>query len=157
MKRLRTLFRSYGLDALIAGSVSATLGIGIGVIVAGSHEWVNSLTDPTPYQNFSVLTGALTGLISVCLVTALYGLTTKYILRHTWFHQRLFLVSSSIAGTLTGLVTYIIVSLSARDYGMITHTGVFVYIDGVICAALGGGAGVFTGAMLSLIRGYESR
>ncbi|HEX9896204.1 MAG TPA: hypothetical protein VGA85_00890 [Dehalococcoidales bacterium] len=136
------------------GSASAGLGMTTGIFVYGNQKTYN-IIDPTSFQNFSVFAGALTGL-TICILTVVLYLLVRKLLHHVGFHYRFFLIFSGVAGIAIGLATYAVINLSATSYGVVgSVTGFTAVIEAISFAILGGLAGVLTGVILNLIRGYN--
>lgn len=155
MRRLRRFLQLVGTEALILGPASAGLGMTTGLFVYGNQQTAN-IIDPTSFQNFSVFAGALTGLIICILAVGLYLLARK-LLHHDKFHYRFYLIFSGAAGMAIGLATYGVINHAAESYGILEHTtGFAAVIEGASFGVFGGVVGVVVGALLNLIRGYNS-
>lgn len=155
MKRIRRFIQLVGTEVLILGSASAGLGMVTGLFVYGNQQ-TYSIIDPTPFQNYAIFAGALTGL-AICILAVVLYLLARKLLHHTGFRYRFYLMFSGIAGMVIGLVTWGIITVSAKSYGVVESvTGIAAVIEGVSFAISGGLVGVVTGMLLNLIRDYNS-
>jgi len=143
------------LDFMLFELVGVGLGMMIGIFVSDQAQSANGLTDPTLYQNFALLTGAIAGFAIVLLALLCYLSLTRLYGHRESFHFRLFISIAGIAGAAISLATFGIVTASAGSHGMVERTGTVAVVDGTISAILGGGTGAVLSAVLSEIRGYN--
>ena len=155
MKKIRRFIRLVGTEALIFGLASSGLGMTTGIFVYGNQQTAY-IIDPTPFQNFALYAGALIGL-TICIIAIVLFFIVRKLLHHVGFHYRFFLVFSGVAGMAIGLATYAVINLSATSYGIREHaTGLALVLEGASFGVFGGVVGVVVGALLNLIRDYNS-
>ena len=155
MKKAIAGIRRAWLDVLLFELVGAGMGMLIGIFVSGQSQTADGLTDPTPYQNFALFTGATTGLTIGLMALVCYLFLTRLAREKESFSSRRLLWTAGIAGAIISLATYCIVTASAESHGMIERTGAVTVFDAVMSAILGGGTGAVVSALLSAVRGYE--
>jgi len=147
--------RRVWVDFLLFELVGVGLGMMIGIFVSDQAQSASGLTDPTHYQNFALLTGAIAGFAIVLLALLCYLSLTRFYGHRETFPFRLFISVAGIAGAAISLATFCIVTASAGSHGMVERTGAVAVVDGVISTILGGGTGAVLSAVLSEIRGYN--
>lgn len=155
MKGKTTGIRRLWLDFLLFELLGAGLGMIISVFISTQAQTINGLTDPTAYQNFGLSTGAVTGIGIALLAMLCYLAAARLTHQRELFHFRLYIWVAGIAGAITTITTYCLVTGSAERYGIVERTGTVAVVDGVISTLLGGSTGAVVSALLSAIRGYN--
>ncbi len=142
--------RTRWLDALLFGVGAAASGILTGIAVAAQTDVADGSIDPTHYQNFTVATGGITGMVMVLLGLVLYWFNT----RGRKYKSGRLLLFGTATGAITNVVTYCVATVFATSYGMARRTGAVVITDGFLSAVVGGGLGAAVTAVMSAVRSY---
>jgi hypothetical protein len=136
MSYLKTLYKCWGifLAAIGYGMIVSFLSIN------GARQPPIQVLDNTGYQNFAIMTGAITGfLVSLSTITYYYYLVKFN--RANWYAFPLLLCV--LSGILIGLLGSGIVNYSAHSFGLVNGSTVTVLFDGFVSALFGAGLGWF--------------
>jgi hypothetical protein len=155
MKKILKFIRLVRVEVMILVPVSAGFGMAVGIFAYGDQQ-TGSIADPTAYQNFSIFAGAVLGVI-ICLLTALLYFLIRKLLHYRGFHYRFYLVFTGAAGMAIGVASDAAIVLFSSSFGVTEHASTFgAMLEGASFGVFGIIAGVVVGAVLNLIRGYNS-
>ena len=129
------IVKKFTLVTLLKWIASIGYGVITGYLATTAAEFPPGITDNLSYQNFSIITGAITGL-SLCVVAHIFYLIW---IRQTKSKGNSFVyVLYIVTGTLIGFLSSYIVHISADSYGLINANVAAIIIGSLIPAIIGG-------------------
>jgi hypothetical protein len=107
----------------------------VGFVATTSAEFPLNLTDNENYQNFGIIAGSIVG-FSICLIAhVLYAIWNR---REKSLGNRFIIFLCAVTGALIGLLSSLIVQVSADSFGLINASIGMIVIGCLIPAVIGG-------------------
>jgi H+/Cl- antiporter ClcA len=144
MNKVTPYWRRVMTACLASGLIGVGLGMMMAIITVARLSPVNLMVSTMAFQNFAMVTGALTGFLAGVVAMALYMVFTK---RATFKNRmNLAMVLGGIAGLVLFMATFYVLNTYATTYQMIPSSGAAFIADSIIIAV----AGITAGALVGL-------